>query len=272
VTERLVEALAGIERWPVDHAAAGVLAAGGDVVTHGPVDRVFPLASVTKLLTAAAVLVAAEEESISLGESAGPEGSTVRHLLAHASGLGPEADDPVRAVGTRRIYSNAGYGALGDLVATRAGMAFGDYVREAITAPLGMADTSLEGSPAHGGSSTVGDLLALASELLTPGRLLADETVTEATTAFLPDLAGVLPGYGQQDPNPWGLGPEIRGAKAPHWTPTGSSPGTYGHFGQSGAMLWIDPDAGLALVALADRPFGPWAADAWPALGAAVLP
>jgi CubicO group peptidase (beta-lactamase class C family) len=272
VTDRLREALAGIEQWPVDHASAGVVSAGGEVVTHGPADRVFQLASVTKLLTAAAVLVAAEEESISLDEPAGPEGATVRHLLAHASGLGPEANDPVRPAGTRRIYSNAGYEALGDLVAARTGIGFGDYLREAITAPLGMAGTDVEGSPAHGGSSTVDDLLALASELLTPGRLLAGETVAEATTAFLPDLAGVLPGYGRQDPNPWGLGPEIRGVKSPHWTPAGCSPGTFGHFGQSGTMLWIDPDAGLALVALADRPFGPWAADAWPTLGTAVLP
>ena len=72
-------------------------------------------------------------------------------------------------------------------------------------------------------------------------------------------------------PNDWGLGFEIRGHKSPHWTGAKNSPRTYGHFGQSGTMLWIDPDAQLGLVALTDRDFGPWAAQAWPALADAVL-
>ena len=36
-------------------------------------------------------------------------------------------------------------------------------------------------------------------------------------------------------------------------------------------MIWVDPAVDLALVALADEPFGPWAAQAWPALADAVL-
>ncbi|MEO9139590.1 MAG: serine hydrolase, partial [Jatrophihabitans sp.] len=84
-------------------------------------------------------------------------------------------------------------------------------------------------------------------------------------------LRGVLPGYGGRDPNDWGLGFEIRGTKSPHWTATANSTGTYGHFGQCGTMLWIDPEAQLALVAIADRDFGDWSKNAWPALGDAVL-
>ncbi len=81
----------------------------------------------------------------------------------------------------------------------------------------------------------------------------------------------MLPGYGAQDPNDWGLGFEIRGHKSPHWTGSANSPATFGHFGQSGTMLWIDPEARLGLVALADRDFGEWAAQGWPALSDAVL-
>ena len=36
-------------------------------------------------------------------------------------------------------------------------------------------------------------------------------------------------------------------------------------------MVWIDPEARLGLVALADRDFGDWAAQGWPALSDAVL-
>ncbi|HSY00101.1 MAG TPA: serine hydrolase, partial [Streptomyces sp.] len=47
--------------------------------------------------------------------------------------------------------------------------------------------------------------------------------------------------------------------------------GTFGHFGQSGTFLWIDPVAGLACVALTDRAFGPWAIEAWTPFTDAVL-
>jgi CubicO group peptidase (beta-lactamase class C family) len=86
-----------------------------------------------------------------------------------------------------------------------------------------------------------------------------------------PGLDGVLPGYGRQSPNDWGLGCEIRGTKDPHWTAAANSPPTFGHFGQSGSFLWVDPDAGVACASLADTPFGPWAVAAWPRLSAAVL-
>jgi hypothetical protein len=36
-------------------------------------------------------------------------------------------------------------------------------------------------------------------------------------------------------------------------------------------MIWIDPQAQLGLVALADRDFDEWAIQAWPALSDAVL-
>jgi CubicO group peptidase (beta-lactamase class C family) len=262
--------LSAIRSWPGTHVAAAVISPAG-TVTEGPTDRTFPLASVTKLLTGLAVLVAAEEEILALDEPAGPSGSTVRHLLAHASGLGPEQGSPVTEPGRRRIYSNAGYEALGELLESRAAMPASRYLHEAVCAPLGMASTRLDGSPAHGARSNLDDLVALTGELLDPGRVVAPATLQEATQPFLAELRGVLPGYGPQDPNPWGLGPEIRGHKAPHWTPPTASPRTFGHFGQAGTLLWVDPDARVSLVALGDEPFGDWAVSAWPDLGAAVL-
>jgi CubicO group peptidase (beta-lactamase class C family) len=74
-----------------------------------------------------------------------------------------------------------------------------------------------------------------------------------------------------QRPNDWGLGFEIRDGKSPHWTGSANSGRTYGHFGQSGTFLWVDPQAELALVALADRDFGEWAHPLWPALSDGVL-
>jgi CubicO group peptidase (beta-lactamase class C family) len=263
--------LEGIAEWPGSHHAAGWLRRDGRREAAGDADLIFPLASVTKLLTAVAVLVAIEEEILHLDEPAGPPGSSVRLLLCHASGLPHDGSTPIAEPGRRRIYGNSAFELLGELVADRAGVAFADYLHEAVCAPLGMLATTVPASAAHSGLSTVADLLQFAGELLAPTRILAPETLAEATMAQLPDLAGVLPGYGRQDPNPWGLGFELHGHKAPHWMPSDASPDAFGHFGRSGAFLWVDPAPGVACIALADEPFGDWAIEAWPALGAAVL-
>jgi CubicO group peptidase (beta-lactamase class C family) len=268
LTDDGLESLAG---WPGAHRAAGWRRSDGTSAVAGEADRSFDLASVTKLLTATAVLVAVQEEVVALDQPAGPPGSTVRLLLCHASGLPFEGTEPIAPPGQRRIYSNTAYEVLGDLVVDRAGIAFGDYVRDGVIEPLAMGATMVGGSPAHGGRSTIHDLLRLAGELLHPGRVLDPAVLAEATTAQLPELAGILPGYGRQDPNPWGLGFEIRGHKAPHWTPPEAGPTTFGHFGQSGALLWVDPTVGVACAALGDEPFGPWALEAWPILGSGVL-
>jgi CubicO group peptidase (beta-lactamase class C family) len=266
-----VESLATIDDWPVEHAAAGVVAADGTVRgTRGETGRRFPLASVTKPLVAYAALLAVEEEAITLDQPAGPEGSTVRHLLAHTSGLAFGEHRVVAEPGTRRLYSSAGFEVLASTIEEATGIAFADYLHEAVLDPLGMGATTLEGSPGHGATSTVDDLLRLAAELQAP-TLLDATTMAEATSVQFPGLNGTIPGFGHQKPNDWGLGFELRDGKSPHWTGTHSAPGTFGHFGQSGTFLWVDPDAGAACVALTDRDFGDWAKQAWPAFTDAVL-
>jgi CubicO group peptidase (beta-lactamase class C family) len=238
----------------------------------GDADRAFEWASVTKLLVAMAVLVATEEGTLELDEPAGPPGSTVRHLLAHASGLGPDGAEPLTAPGRRRIYSNVGYEVLADVVSRSAAMPFSDYLVSGVTAPLGMTGTALVpgSSPASGALGPLRDLLALATELLAP-RLVSPATLAGATSTAFPGLAGVLPGFGRFDPCDWGLGFEIRDAKSPHWTGSRNSPATFGHFGQSGSFLWIDPEAQVSCAVLGDRDFGPWATTARPAISDAVM-
>jgi CubicO group peptidase (beta-lactamase class C family) len=266
-----MESLRLIDEWPVDNAAAAVVSADGEVRgRHGDTARTYPLASVTKLLTAYTAHIALEEGVVELDTPAGPEGSTVRHLLAHTSGLAFDAHKAMATPGTRRLYSNAGFEVLAETLAEHSGIAFADYQREALFEPLGMAATHLDGSPAAGASSTVDDLVRFAAELQAP-KLLAPETLAAATEVAFPGVNGVLPGFGHQKPNDWGLGFELRDHKSPHWTGANSSPRTFGHFGQSGTFLWVDPDVGHACVALTDRSFGPWAADVWPRFTDAVL-
>ena len=269
LVSRDLDALAQIDGWPAEHASAGVVQVER-AWTRGPTEQVFPWASVTKPVTAMATLVAAEEGILDLDESAGPKGSTVRHLLAHASGLPFDGDKPIGRPGQRRIYSNTGFEVLADLLAERAEMPFAEYLRAAVLEPLEMGATRLNGSPASGLEGPLDDLLGFARELLEP-RLVAPETLAEATTVAFPGLAGILPDIGRFDPNDWGLGFELRDAKSPHWTGEANSEGTFGHFGGSGSFLWVDPAVSSACVSLSDLQFGDWAKDAWPRLSDAVL-
>ncbi len=266
-------ALDAIDDWPVSAAAAAVVGPRGVLAAHGDTGRVFALASVTKPLVARAAHVAVEEGVVDLDTAAGPPGSTVRHLLAHASGLAMLSDRILAKPGTRRIYSNYGFAALAETLQRESGIEFGRYLTEAVCEPLAMANTRLDGGAEEAGfgaTSTVADLAAFAGELLRPSTVSA-QLHTEAITVQFAGLDGVLPGYGVQRPNDWGLGFEIRDSKSPHWTGARNSARTYGHFGQSGGLIWADPEIDLALVVLTDRNFGDWALDLWPALSDAVI-
>ncbi len=261
-SDRIRTVLDETAAWPVDAVSAGVVTMEGATVTVGEPDRVQRLASVTKPLFAYSVLIAVQDGLLHLDEPAGPDGSTVRHLLAHASGLPPEEGGPTSRVGVRRVYSNHAFEVLGDLVAERSGTTVADHLDVEVLQPLGMDATTLAGSPAHAATGTLADLLAFARELLSP-TLLDDPLATDLATVQFPGLGGVLPGYGRQADNTWGLGFEIRDGKDPHWTGPSQPPTTFGHFGQSGTFLWVDRDAGAAAACLCDRDFDSWAAEVW---------
>ena len=253
-----------VASWPVT-ATVGVASAAGLMEVTGPANQPFRWASVTKLLTALAALDAVQRGLLGLDEPAGPPGATVRHLLAHASGLAFDSDAVLARPGQRRIYSNRGIEIVADVVAARSGQPFERLLADEICLPLGMAGTRLEGSAAWGATGPLTDLMNLAVELATPS-LVREDLLAEATRVAFPGLSGVLPGFGRQASCDWGLGFEIRASKAPHWTGSRNSPGTFGHFGRSGSFLWVDRDAGLTCVGLADRDFDQWARQAWPRL------
>lgn len=259
-----MEALRSVATWPVDHVAAAVVRSDG-TDSFGEVDALFRLASLAKVITAWAILVAVEERVVDLDAPlqhvAAPDGATLRHLLSHAGGFGFDGDAAIGTVGQRRIYSNVGIERATDELAAASGISFPVYLSEAVLQPLAMGRTELRGSPAHGIWSTVADMARFVDELRFP-RLVARSTWADATAAQFPALAGTVPGVGRFDPCPWGLGVEIRGAKAPHWTGRTNSPSTFGHFGGAGTMMWVDPVADVGLVALTDRPFDDWSAEA----------
>jgi len=255
-----------VGNWP---AAAGWMTETRNEST-GPIERALPWASVTKILTALAVWVAVEEGTVAWDDPVGPPGATLSHLLAHASGLAPDDDTVLAAPGRRRIYSNRGFELAAAHLASQAGMSFAEYLAAGVIEPLKLGSTSLVGSAASGASGSLTDLLTVGRELMFP-TLVTTETHALASSVSFPGLAGVLPGFGRQQHNDWGLGVEVRDNKRPHWTGSLNSPRTFGHFGRSGSFLWVDPERGLALACLSDRPFGSWATRAWPELSDQVI-
>ncbi len=270
MTDPVDAALAGIDAWGADHAAAAIVGPDGIRAVHGDRAHVFRWASITKLATAWAALSAVERGLLELDEAAGPPGSTIRHLLAHASGLAFEGDAVLAQPGRRRIYSNPAFDLVGRIVGERAAQPFAEALGGWVLVPLGMTSSDLVDRPSHGLHGTIADLATFARELLRP-TLLEPATARLATAVAFPGIKGVVPGVGAFDPCDWGLGPELRDAKHPHWMGERNSPEAFGHFGGAGTFLWVDPVADIALAVMTDREFGPWALEAWPRLSDEVL-
>lgn len=254
-----MRALDLIRTWPVPTAAAALLDETGEIVdAEGPLDHEFRLASLTKVFTGWAAMVAVEEGSVTLELAAGQPGCTLEHLLSHAGGYPFEGAEPISAPGERRIYSNTGVELAAEVIATATGVDFAVYLAEAVLAPLELGSSELRGPVSHGLWSSVADVVTFLDELQRP-TLLSPDGAAAVVRPHFPGLGGIVPGVGRFDECPWGLGAEIRGNKWPHWTGRRNSEQTFGHFGGAGTMMWVDPETGGALVALTDRPF-----DAWP--------
>lgn len=135
-------------------------------------ETIFQTGSVGKQLTAAGILLLVQDGKIDLDAKIGKylgdipsawKAITVRHLLAHTSGLGdypPDMDfrkdyteddflnmikaTPLRyPTGERWQYSNYGYVVLGIIIHRVSGKPFGDYLRERVFLPLGMKTAQL---------------------------------------------------------------------------------------------------------------------------------
>jgi CubicO group peptidase (beta-lactamase class C family) len=228
------------------------------IAEAGDLDDVRPWASISKMVVSLAFGVESDWE-LSLDMSVGPPGSTLSNLLSHSSGLGLEEGDPVVPVGTQRIYSNYGIdlavdSILGDNTAD-------SWLQQRVFQPCGMTSTSLVDRPSSGVVGSTNDLATFAVSWLRPD-CVAKETRDRLIKPYAPQLNGFVPGFGKFSPCPWGLGPEVRGDKR-HWMGDWPS-ASFGHFGKSGALLLLNADEQIGLVATSTEPFAGWATKLWP--------
>lgn len=315
-----------------------IVVAEGNDASERPLaaDSLFPVASITKLATALAVLRLVDEGEIALDDAlehylpnaaAARPGVTIRRLLSHSAGLPvdvapedapyqPGLDWPALARAclatglveppfTRVQYGNVGYGLLGLIVEQRTGHAFPDALEQLVLQPLGISGYLGVEPPrapvqladvrsGHAGSELApfnsrfwrslampwAGLVTDAAGILAlvrafhgvPAGYLSPGILAEATSNQNGDLAG-----GSVPPLiwphcPWGLGPELRGEKQPHWAPATVGPDSFGHAGASGCVVWFDPASDLAYAILGARTAtSGWLLRHGSALGAAIL-
>jgi CubicO group peptidase (beta-lactamase class C family) len=251
-----------LEGWPGRPAAVLFRMREGELSVRaaaGALVEPRPWASVSKMAVALAFGVEIDWGLHDYSESCGPRSATLAHLLSHSSGLGLERDDPVAPVGVKRIYSNYGVDlAVASIVGENEP---GNWLDARVFRPLGMASTTLRGRPAADVIGSTNDLFTLGAAWLRPD-VVSRPTRDKIIAPHLAGLDGVVPGFGRFAPCPWGLGPELHGAKH-HWM--GDWPASsFGHFGLSGSLMLLDADEGIGLVATSTVAFGPWAVSLWP--------
>jgi CubicO group peptidase (beta-lactamase class C family) len=208
----------------------------------------------------------------------------------------------IEPVGKQIRYSNTGVGLLAIVVERTTGKTFPEAVTDLVLSPLGVegylcadpprspariagdygqhAGTELEpfnsafwrslALPWGGMVSTAAGALALARVFAgLPRGFLPASLLAEATRDQTGDLAGTMLGL-PFPPSPWGLGVELHGTKDPHWVPKETSPGSFGHAGASGCLVWVDPAADIAWALLGPRTFDAWWLS-WAPIGSAIL-
>ncbi len=195
--------------------------------------------------------------------------------------------------GTKVSYQSMGTAILGEIVHQVSGMALSQFLRKEIFEPLGMSDTSLGWDPAKkeriaavrispesaktdwhwnspywlgfgapwGGMITSPTDLARFCQMMLNGgklgdvRLLSPATVRAMTSNQLASMSAVP--EEERRCRPWGLGWRL------NWQGHSSNfgdllgPRTYGHWGATGTLTWIDPDTEAFLVLFTTQPQEP---------------
>ena len=258
------------------------------------VNTVFDIASLTKCVaTATAVMQLVEQGRVRLNDPVknylpefaqnGKAEITVRELLTHFSGLAPDLDlanpwhgkdaafslvmgaKPAIPPGSRFLYSDINFEALGFLVEKVTSQSLADYTHEHVFQTLGMKDTRflppqdwvariapteydeqgrmlrgivhdptarrMGGVAGHAGLfSTADDLARYAEDMLHSHRILSAVAMAKMSTPQQPATAATLRGLGWDIDSPFSTN---RGELLPV--------GSFGHTGFTGTSLWLDP-------------------------------
>lgn len=206
--------------WTAAIGTADPLGGGG---TPGPHTR-YRVASITKTMTAVAVLVGVESGDIALDRPVGdwlPDApasdASIRQFLSHTAGLPAEPVGPwweraggydwdalvamqlprLSVPGTRFHYSNVGFAVLGHLVETLHGRPWDVVLNELLWSPLGMLDTASDPGADHAvGVAVHPDVDHLHPEPVADYRALSPAGSAWSTPSDLARFGSFLAGVG----------------------------------------------------------------------------
>jgi beta-lactamase class C len=214
------------------------------------------------------------------------------------------AEPPAAAPGTLVQYGNHGYGLAAILVERLSGLPFTAALQDLVLGPLHiegylgvepprapalLADVRGNDPPElaafnsafyrslalpwAGLVTTAAGAMALVRAFAgRPPGFVSPELLADARRSQTDGLAGGAAAPLWYAACPWGLGPDIRGQKQPHWSPSNAAPESFGHAGASGCVAWHDPASDLSYAMMGTRT----AANGWllrhsPALSAALI-
>lgn len=220
---------------------------------------------------------------LDVAPSAAPYAEGLSWERLGAACMATALDEPPWA---RVQYSNVGYGLLALTVEAATGRPFAEALRDTVLAPLGIegylgdepprapalladvrgSSAGTEREPFNSRfyrslalpwaglvTSAAGALAIVRAFLGEPAGFLSPALRQAATADQTGGLSGGFIAPLRWSPCPWGLGPEVRGAKRPHWVPESAGPESFGHSGASGALAWAAPSSGIAWCILGAR-------------------
>lgn len=288
-------------------------------------DALFLVASITKPVTVAAVMLLVERGEVALDDKVasfvprfaenGKQDVRVRHLMTHTSGLPDQlpsnvklraAHQPLAAFidatckepllfppGTKVSYQSMGIAMLAEIVHQVTGKALPEFLRKEVFDPLGMKDTSLGwqpekkdriaalrletemvrtdwhwntpywlgfGAPWGGLITSPADFACFCQLMVNGGELGGVRVLSPATVrAMTNNQLAAMPQVPEEDRRcrPWGLGWRL------NWPAHSANfgdllgPRTFGHWGATGTVCWIDPDAEAFCVLFTTQPQEP---------------
>ena len=252
--------------------AVHVIGPDNSAKTYGLAKERYKWASVSKLLAMHVFADAIVSGFISLDDQIDhpniDNSVTLADLLSHSSGIKPELESPIEPC-TKRIYSNIAFDIAEQHLIKKLGPGFegqsvGSLFNDGFKHDLN-SSIEFSGSCAFTANGTFDDLILFLNEIRNP-KLIDPSIFSLLTSPHNDGLPGILPGWGHQENNTWGIGYEIKGNKDPHWMGSLASEKSYGHFGMAGTFIFHDPVNNISVALQSAKDFGPWAKHIWPPL------